>query len=96
MNSFVFNSDVQNLLIGFSSVVRGILVANLYSFENGLEVLFLNLLFLILFLFGLYWIEFLRICGQNRLVIVASVVGKPLTLDLTTKEKHRLSYACVC
>lgn len=31
-----------------------------------------------------------------RLAVVASVIGKPLTLDLATKERRRLSYARVC
>lgn len=32
---------------------------------------------------------------EAGLTIVASVVGKPITLDLATKEKRRLSYARV-
>ena len=33
---------------------------------------------------------------EAGLAVVASVVGKPITLDLATKERHRLSYAHVC
>ncbi|KAA0065355.1 F17F8.5 [Cucumis melo var. makuwa] len=33
---------------------------------------------------------------EAGLAVVASAVGKPLTLDLATKERHRLSYARVC
>ena len=33
---------------------------------------------------------------KARLAVVTSAVCKSITLDLATKEKHKLSYACVC
>ncbi|KAL0556476.1 hypothetical protein IC582_004990 [Cucumis melo] len=33
---------------------------------------------------------------EAGLAVVASAVGKPISLDLATKERHRLSYARVC
>ncbi|KAA0047412.1 putative non-LTR retroelement reverse transcriptase [Cucumis melo var. makuwa] len=48
----------------------------------------------------LVWIKLGRIpmelWTEAGLAVVASVVGKPLTLDLATKERRRLSYARVC
>ena len=38
----------------------------------------------------------LELWADAGLAAVASVIGKPLSFDLATKERHRLSYACIC
>lgn len=65
-------------------------------FVNGPQVLSLNPMSLILFMFGLNWVGPLLICGLKRLVVVVSVVDKLLILNLATKEHRKLSYVCVC
>ena len=46
------------------------------------------------------WIKLGRILLElwtdASLAIVASAIGKPLSFDLATKERRRLSYACIC
>ena len=93
-DSSVSNSDAQNLLNGSYLVDRDILLAKVCSSVNGLQVLSLNPLF---FYYVPIWIKLGRIPMELwtdvRLTVVASVIGKPLSLDLATKERRRLSHA---
>ena len=73
MISFISNLDVQNLLNESYPKDHGILVENLCSSVNGLQVLFLNPLFSIIFLYGSNLVEFVWSCGQNHVWLLLLV-----------------------